>query len=376
MDLPKELEALRERRVWICYPLIWNEKKHNGVGGYDKPPINPYTLYNGASDNPESLATYDVAAAQIGKTARVRLPRRDELVECTVAGVGIAFSGTGVAGIDLDNVVDSERRVMTHEAGEIVKTMSSYTEVSPSGTGLHVIFLGKLPEGIKKLAADKKDAFGTERAEYQLFDSGYIAISGNVIFEYELAERTAQVAEVYEKYFREVEPIAALSTARPRSPATVSSSVVSSGYSYERWLEEVKRLSDAEILERIFASGRTGDAVKRLYEGDTSDYSNDHSRADLALCTFLYGFTSDRALTERLFRSSRLYRSKGKSRTYLDRTLTRAASERKQLVGHIEFTDAEKKAYAQKKEAEERAAGRPSYGSFIRDRARKRGNRP
>ena len=375
MNLPKQLEALRERRVWVCYPLIWNEKKHNGVGGYDKPPINPYTLYNGATDNPESLATYDVAAAQIGKTARVRLPRRDGLVECTVAGVGIAFSGTGVAGIDFDNVVDSERRVMTHEAGEIVKTMSSYTEVSPSGTGLHVIFLGKLPEGIKKLAADKKDAFGTERAEYQLFDSGYIAISGNVVFDYELAERTAQVAEVYEKYFREVEPIATPSSARPRS-ATGSSPVVSSdtGYTRERWLFDVRRLSDAEILDRIFASGRTGEAVKRLYDGDTSDYSNDHSRADLALCTFLYGFTDDRELTERLFRSSRLYRAKGKSRTYLERTLTRAASECKPLIGHIVFTDAEKKAYAQKKEAEEKAAGKDRYGSFLRDRARKRGN--
>ena len=186
----------------------------------------------------------------------------------------------------------------------------------------------------------------------------------------------AEVAEVYEKYFREVEPIATPSTTRPRSPATVSSSVVSSGYTYDRWLAEVKRLSDAEILERIFASGSTGELVRALYDGDTSRYGGDHSRADQALCTYLYGFTSDLALTERLFRSSRLYRATGKSRTYLERTLTRAASECKQLVGHIVFTDAEKKAYAQKKEAEERAAGRPSYGSFIRDRARKRGNRP
>ena len=105
-----------------------------------------------------------------------------------------------------------------------------------------------------------------------------------------------------------------------------------------------------------------------------SAYSNDHSRADQALVTYLYGFTSDRALTERLFRSSSLYRASGKSRNYLERTLNKASTECKQLVGHIVFTDAEKKAYAQQKEKEERAAGK-SYGDFLRARAnRKRGN--
>ena len=293
MQLPKQLEALRDRKIWLCYPLIWNEKKHSGVGGYDKPPINPYTLYNASSDDPRSLATYDEAAAQVGKTAHVRVKGVDGLLDVEIAGVGIAFSGTGVFGLDLDNVVDRGRRVMTREAGEIMQKLDSYTEVSPSGTGLHVIALGELPKDIKKLAKPKKDIFGTDKAEYQLFDSGYMTVSGDVVGDYQVSERTEQVAEVYEKYFKEVVPIEKPSTQRPAT----ASSVVSSGYSYERWLEEVKRLSDAEILERIFLSGGTGKLVEALYGGDTSAYGNDHSRADQALCTYLYGFTSDRGLT-------------------------------------------------------------------------------
>ncbi len=369
MQLPRQLEKLKDRKIWLCYPLIWNEKKHSGVGGYDKPPVNPYTLYNASSDDPRSLSTYDEAAAQIGKTAHVRVKGVDGLLDCEIAGVGIAFSGTGVAGIDLDNVVNNEKRTMTREAGEIVDLLDSYTEVSPSGTGLHVVFIGELPRDIKKLAKPKKDIFGTEKAEYQLFDSGYMTVSGDVVGDHEVAERTEQVAELYEKYFREVEPIYKPSTERP----STSSSVVSSatGYTYERWLEEVRRLSDAEILERIFKSGGTGRQVEALYGGDTSAYGGDHSRADQALCTYLYGFTDDRGLTERLFRSSGLYRATGKSRTYLERTLNKASKECKQLVGHIVFTDDEKRAYAKSKEKEERAAG--TYGSFLRDRARKRG---
>ena len=357
MTLPKQLEALRDRKIWLCYPMIWNDAKHNGVGGYDKPPINAYTLKNGSSDNPEHLATYDEAVAQIGKTAYIHSKTYTGSTE--VVGVGIALSGTGVAGLDLDNVVDKERRVMTREANEIMKLLDSYTEISPSGDGLHIFILGELPPNVTKIAKPKPDIFKTNKAEYQLFDSGYMTVSGDMVGEADIAERTEQLAEVYEKYFEEVKPIEKLSTQRP----STSSSVVSSatGYTFERWLDEIRRLSDAEILERIFASGTTGQKVRALYDGDKSDYGNDHSRADQALVTYLYGFTDDRGLTERLFRTSSLYRASGKSRNYLERTLNKAEKDRTRLVGHIVFTDDEKRAYAQKKEKEEAAAGKGSY---------------
>ena len=367
MELPKELEALRERRVWVCYPMIWNPTKHNGVGGYDKPPVNPYTLFNGSTDKAESLATFEDAAAQIGKTAKVRVKGYEGLVESPVVGVGIALSGTGICGIDLDNVFTREhgKNEITKEALALLKLLATYTEVSPSGNGLHALFEGSLPENVKKVAAKKRDVWGTYKAEYQLFDSGYLTVSGNSFGGFVLAERTAQVAAAYELFFGDTEtepkpeakePETKTEPVQPTPPAKAASSVVSSrsGFTYKRWLEEVRRLSDAELLERIYASGRIGARVRELYAGDISAYNNDHSVADQALVSYLYSFTDDRARTERLFRASALYRSSGKSREYIARTLNKAEKERVELVGHIEFTDAEKKAYAQKKEAEER----------------------
>lgn len=370
MQLPKELEALRERRVWICYPMIYNPTKHNGVGGYDKPPVNPYTLFNGSTDKEESLATFEVAAAQIGKTARVRVKGYDGLVESPVVGVGIALSGTGVCGIDLDNVYEKVdgRHKLTKEALSLLKILETYTEISPSGTGIHALFFGSLPENAKKIAAGKLDVWGTNKAEYQLFDSGYLTVSGESFGGYDLAERTAQVAAVYELFFANVvEPAGDEGTtakhltlppqntkptpSKPASPSVVSSG---NGFTYKRWLEDVRRIDDGELLRRIYSSGKTGERVRELYAGDTSAYGGDHSRADQALCSYLYSFTNDRARTERLFRASALYRSSGKSREYIARTLNKAEKERVELVGHIEFTAEEKKAYAQKKEAEER----------------------
>lgn len=354
MELPEALEALRNRKIWLCYPLIWNEKKHHGIGGYDKPPVNPHTLYPGKTDDPESLATFDEAAAQIGKTAHVLVRGRAGLVECKIEGVGVSLTNTGLLGLDLDNVIDMKRKLMTLESQEIVKFMDSYTELSPSETGLHILFSGKLPAVVNTmLAKSKPDVFeNADKAEYQIFNSGYMTVSGHSVGRpRQLAERSKQLEELYKQYFIDVEPIEKLSTQRPPAPSVVSSAT---GYTRERWLEDVRRLSDAEILDRIFESGSTGRKVETLYNGDMSAYGDDHSRADQALMTYLYGFTSDRAMTERLFRASGLYRAVGKSRGYLNRTLNKAERDCKPLVGHIVFTPEEKRAYAQRKEAEER----------------------
>ena len=360
MTLPEQLEPIRERKVWVCYPMIYNATKHNGVGGYDKPPINPYTLFNGSTDKAESLATFDEAVAQIGKTAKVRVKGYDDIVETPVVGVGIAFGGTGICGIDLDNVTEkkndgSGQYAVTDDALEMMKTLKTYTEISPSGNGIHLLFIGSLPKDVKKIAKPKLDVWDTMKAEYQLFDSGYMTVSGDVVGGKLRDDVDELVAQIYEKYFREVEPIRELSTKKPPTPAR-SPSVVSSGsgFTRERWLYEVSRLSDAELMKRIYASGSTGAKVKALYEsGDLSAHNDNHSEADLALCALLYGFTGDRARTERLFRSSALYRATGKSRSYIDRTLNRAEQKSVPLTGHIEFTADEKREYAKKKELEE-----------------------
>lgn len=369
MDIPKGLESLRDEKIWLCYPLIWNSKKHGGVGGYDKPPVSPYTLYPGYTDRQESLATFDQAAAQIGKTAHVRVKGKESLIESPVRGVGIALGETGICGLDLDNVVtlpDQEpRRRVTSDAVDILKTIGGYIEFSPGGTGLHVLFRGKLPEG-KKLAPDMPDIFGGTRGEYQLFDSGYMTVSGATVAAGDLSQdKTAAVIKVYEKYFREVEPVV-LSSERPqiaqKAPPVVSSD---NPFTFERWQLEMAKLSESEILERIFAHKVYGNKVRSLYEGNISDYGDDHSRADAALCAFLYSFTADRDLTERLFRASGLYRASGKSRSYIKRTLNKAMQKPVRIPGRIELTREEKKAYAQRQEAAEKAARRSRLAERI-----------
>jgi putative DNA primase/helicase len=53
------------------------------------------------------------------------------------------FSNSGLVGIDIDKcVIDGK---LTEKAWDIVEMLDSYTEISTSGTGLHIIMKGYVP---------------------------------------------------------------------------------------------------------------------------------------------------------------------------------------------------------------------------------------
>lgn len=68
-----------------------------------------------------------------------------------LAGVGFVMTAADpYIGIDLDNAVDEEGFIKPW-ADEIVRELVSYTEISPSGRGLHIWVKGKLPHGPRRV---------------------------------------------------------------------------------------------------------------------------------------------------------------------------------------------------------------------------------
>jgi putative DNA primase/helicase len=64
------------------------------------------------------------------------------------AGLGFVFcSGDPYTGVDLDKCRDPETGAIEPWTREIMDHLGGYQEVSPSGTGVHIIVKGKLPEG-------------------------------------------------------------------------------------------------------------------------------------------------------------------------------------------------------------------------------------
>ncbi len=74
-----------------------------------------------------------------------------------MAAVASQFSGVGLVlgnciwGVDIDKCCDADTGRFSSESREVVIGLNTYSEYSPSGTGCHVLGLGKLPgPGIKK----------------------------------------------------------------------------------------------------------------------------------------------------------------------------------------------------------------------------------
>lgn len=132
-------ESLRQRRQW----LMWRFEQKPGA---KKPAKIPYYA-NGERRQ----------GVQGSDADRARLVDCDQAVAAALGngykGIGFAFlPGDGLIGIDLDAVIDPETGEVAERAQRIIEACNSYTEVSPSGRGLHIIGAGEIAQSFKSNA--------------------------------------------------------------------------------------------------------------------------------------------------------------------------------------------------------------------------------
>jgi putative DNA primase/helicase len=119
---------LKRRPQWVNWRYAWQDEK------WTKHPYNPRTGRKASSTDLLTWSAFeDVLTAYRGGD---------------YDGVGFIFcSGDPYAGVDLDGCRDPETGEIETWAAEIVRRLDSYTELSPSGKGVHIVARGKLPVG-------------------------------------------------------------------------------------------------------------------------------------------------------------------------------------------------------------------------------------
>ena len=116
-------EQLKTRPQWV----LWK-----AVG--DKPDKVPYSARTGRKASSTDLLTW--------ATFREALEAYDDGL---YDGVGFVFSSADpFTGIDIDRCVDADGEIAPW-ALEMVRYLDSYTELSATGTGLHIIVCGEVP---------------------------------------------------------------------------------------------------------------------------------------------------------------------------------------------------------------------------------------
>ncbi len=234
--------------------------------------------------------------------------------ESDADGIGFVFSRQdNFIGIDIDKCVsysadDTEKvnPIINNFAQEIIDTLDSYTEFSVSGTGIHIIIKGSLPQSV--VGTGRKCAkHGLEIYQY----GRYFTMTGNRENANEIYDRTEELAEVFEKYFDDSDVQGRVNLA-----------------DFEK--DEIKISNDA-LWERMFRS-KNGDEIRSLYNGNL--LKEDHSGSDLALANHLAFWTGKSASRmDSMFRETSLMRDKwdrihfsDTGETYGERTIATAIS--------------------------------------------------
>ncbi len=132
--LPATLAHFRAQARFVAWRY---GSKQNSKGKYPKIPYNPHTGKRAKTNDPATWATWDACLA------------RCEAWTGWFDGIGIVLHD-GETGIDLDDCLIAGQ--MTPQAQTIVDDLAgrAYIEESVSGTGLHLITLGRVPDSVKR----------------------------------------------------------------------------------------------------------------------------------------------------------------------------------------------------------------------------------
>jgi hypothetical protein len=125
------------------------------------------------------------------------------------SGIGFVFRKSDqLVGIDLDACRDPNTGDLTAWALEIVSSIQSYTEVSPSGFGVKIICGGSLPDDLSRNEIIPKGVptFGPKEPEIAVFDDvRYFTITGNVFQGYtRIEKRQEEIDQLVNRYFIEL----------------------------------------------------------------------------------------------------------------------------------------------------------------------------
>ena len=256
------IETLKRERRWV----LWRYEQKPGAKKPTKVPFRP----NGRraeNDNPDTFSYFAEC----------------ESVRPSFDGFGMQLgyypnAPTPIVGVDGDECVDPDGR-FSPESREVVIALDSYSEFSPSGTGAHIWCIADLGgrKGIQRSFPGFKQIEIKGKGAYHTFTNRHLSKTPGLVL-----PRQAEIDALYSKVTRG------------------SGMVLTVGH------------DDEQKFNKLFA-------------GDMSDYADNHSVADLALCCILARRRANNFYAiDREFRKSGLYREKWEREDYASSTILKA----------------------------------------------------
>jgi len=255
---------IRSQKAWVGYVTRQNN------GRIDKIPMNVMTGAPAKSNDPATWTDFEMAL--------------DLAIQRNYAGIGFMLQPPFV-GVDIDHCVKDG--VIAPYAVEILKALNSYSEYSPSGTGIHILCKGEIARACK-----------ISKIGLEIYTKGrFFTVTGNRLENYpaEINDCTDALKGIFSRFV-------------DKAPAN-------------------------DILSLI-AKSKDAERFQRLYSGQWQNDYPSQSEADLALCNKLAFWTGkDVGQMDALFRQSGLMRPKwderhfGDGRTYGQSVIEKAIAD-------------------------------------------------
>lgn len=281
-NFPAELTQIDNWCVW--------KYEQRGGGKPTKVPYNAVTLERAKSNDSSTWSSFESALYTYNSG--------------DADGIGFFFKAPYV-GIDIDGVEDNVHRFKSGDhkdniVSEFHEAFKSYTEVSPSGTGIHIIIKGKIP-------GDRR-----RKANVEMYENGrFFTMTGNSLDKYtEVTQASPQVfTAIYDKYLK--------------------TNVVK--YPTQHKTVDFHTMNESEVIDAILNS-KQALLFSDLMSGNWHKYYSSQSEADIALSNILaFWCAKDYTQMDSIFRQSGLYRdkwdTKRKDSTYGEQTLFKAIND-------------------------------------------------
>lgn len=276
-NIPPEMTALKNWVVW--------KKEKRGNGQMAKVSYIPNSDRHARSNSPETWTDFKTALESYKSNSG------------KYAGIGFNLSNSPYVVIDIDHCINDDG-IVNEWAEKIINDLNSYTEISPSGTGIHIFLRDDKNEVILEKKRNKRIEIYKEKRYMTMTGHIYnghkdISVVGSEF--YNLCRSELQDKERLKGEIKKTEPLS-IDT-------------------------EIPSIDDNKLIS-IMSNAKNGDKFKKLFfYGDISEYKkesgeDDQSRADLALMNILCFYTQGNAKRmEFLFNKSALAkRDKWKTR--------------------------------------------------------------
>lgn len=233
----------------------------------DKIPLDPKTGFKAETDNPSTWGTYEQATNAVANDRFLTL------------GFVLTPNDPYIC-IDLDTYKTFDETIRQNHK-TLYERLNSYSELSPSGGGVHIWCRGSLQAG-RKLSRQYIEVYPHGR---------YMTVTGNVLNDVPIRDCQDIINELVQEIDRPIQQ--------------------------DGWVGVQEKETDDQVCKAAFEASN-GALFYQLYSGDWQSKYPSQSEADQALVNIIAFYTESKVQVARIFRASQLgQRKKAARQDYL-----------------------------------------------------------